>query len=75
MKRGILGFLFAATIALPLNLWAQREIWAQTQQQPTPSQVAIQLVTVINSWAQAIEALQAENAKLKARVEELEKQK
>lgn len=44
-------------------------------QQPTPSQVAIQLVTVINNWAQVIEALQAENAKLKAEIEELKKPK
>lgn len=41
-------------------------------QQQTPSQVAIQVVTVVNGWAQMIEALQAENAKLKARVQELE---
>jgi hypothetical protein len=45
-------------------------------QQPTPSQVALQIDGIVNSWAQTIEAqqkqiadLQKENADLKAKLE------
>ena len=45
---------------------------ARAQQQPTPSQTAIQIDNVINQWAQTIEAQQVQIAKLLARVKELE---
>jgi hypothetical protein len=43
---------------------------AHAQQQPTPSQTAIQIDNVINQWAQMIETLQRENADLKKQVED-----
>jgi cell division protein FtsB len=45
---------------------------AALAQQPTPSQVAGQINTVVIQWAQTIEAQQAQIAKLQARVKELE---
>lgn len=56
--------------------------FAQQPQQLTPSQLAIQLNTVIGQWAQTIEAqqkqisdLQQERAKLSTEIEKLRKEK
>jgi hypothetical protein len=50
--------------ALMLMLALATPAFSQPQPQQTPSQVALQLNNVIASWAQALEALQKENAEL-----------
>lgn len=42
------------------------------QQEPAPSQMALQIDNIINSWAQRLELLQQQNTQLRARVKELE---
>jgi len=43
---------------------------ALAQQQPTPSQTAIQIDNVVNQWAQQIEAQQKQIADLQKQLEE-----
>jgi hypothetical protein len=51
---------------------------AQAPQQPTqqtPTQIALQLNGIIGSWAQAIEALQAQNASLQQQLAAVTKER
>lgn len=47
---------------------------AQPQQQ-TPSQVAIQITSIIGQWAQAIEALQKQNTDLQHQLDTVTKER
>jgi septal ring factor EnvC (AmiA/AmiB activator) len=64
MKKLLVFGLLLATPAL-----------AQPPQQQTPSQVAIQVVNVINGWAQALEALQKQNADLQTQLASVTKER
>lgn len=65
IRKILIVIVFVAGELLLLGLYD-----AYAQQQPTPSQTAIQIDNVINQWAQTIEALQRENADLKKQIED-----
>jgi 2,4-dienoyl-CoA reductase-like NADH-dependent reductase (Old Yellow Enzyme family) len=48
---------------------------AQQPTQQTPSQIALQIDNIINGWAQAIEALQKQNADLQAQLTAVTKER
>lgn len=58
-------------IAVGLALVLLGPAVAQQPQQQSPSAVAIQINTVIGQWAQALEALQKDNAELQKRITDL----
>lgn len=60
--------LAAALLASPAL--AQQPM-PQQMAPPTPSQVALQIDTVVNGWAQQIENLQRQNVELEKQVQEL----
>lgn len=56
---------------LVLGLLISVPAWAQQPVQQTPSQVALQITGILGQWAQALEALQKENADLRKERDEL----
>lgn len=62
-------------LALVLLLIAMPASAQPQQQQQTPSQLALQLQQIIGNWAQAIEALQKQNADLQQQLTAVTKER
>jgi CHASE1-domain containing sensor protein len=60
--------IFVLLLSLTAAAFAQ-------QPQQTPSQIALQIDNIINGWAQAIEALQKQNADLQAQLTAVTKER